>query len=170
MGQLDPPLTEEGRRQAHELARAAAAEQVRAVWSSHLRRASETAAVVGELLGVEVRHDARLAESRRGRWEGRRIEDIRREEPQLWRAWEGAGERFRFPDGESLAEHSARVEEALVAVERGPLPALVVCHGGTIRCAFAARRTDGFDTFHELDVKNARLMRLPDPEKGEETA
>ena len=43
----------------------------------------------------------------------------------------------------------------------GELPALAVCHGGTIRCAFARTDPRGLDGFHELEVPNAQIMRLP---------
>jgi broad specificity phosphatase PhoE len=74
--------------------------------------------------------------------------------------WLRAGNGFRFPGGESLAEHLERVMAALDEVVAGPLPALVVCHGGTIRCAFAQHNERGLDAFHELDVANAVPLRL----------
>jgi probable phosphoglycerate mutase len=160
-GRRDVPLNERGRAQARELARAVAVETPRALWSSQLARARETAAIVGAELGLDPRVDARLAESDRGAWEGRLIDDIAREEPELWAAWRRAGESFRFPGGESLAEHMDRVAAALEEIAREPSPALVVCHGGTIRCAFARSDPRGLDAFHELDVPNAEIMRLP---------
>jgi probable phosphoglycerate mutase len=160
-GRRDVALNERGREQARRLARAAAAETPRALWSSQLARARETAEIVGRELGIVPRVDARLAESDRGSWEGRLIEEIARAEPELWAAWRAGGGSFRFPGGESLAEHLARVTAALDDVTAGPLPALVVCHGGTIRCAFARANPRGLDAFHELDVPNAEIMRLP---------
>jgi broad specificity phosphatase PhoE len=159
-GRRDVPLNARGREQARALARTAAAESPRALWSSQLARARETAAIVGAELGLDPRVDDRLAESDRGVWEGRLIDDIAREEPELWAAWRRAGEAFRFPRGESLAEHMERVAAALDDIARGPTPALVVCHGGTIRCAFARADPRGLDAFHELDVPNAEIMRL----------
>jgi broad specificity phosphatase PhoE len=159
-GWRDPPLNDRGREQARALAEAVAGEQPAALYASHLLRARETAEIVGELIGLEPAVDERLAESHRGRWEGRLLEEIEREEPELWRDWRAAGPDFRFPGGESLAEHMARVVEALAEVRRGPLPALVVCHGGTIRCAFASGEQRGLDSFHELDVPNAKPIPL----------
>jgi broad specificity phosphatase PhoE len=159
-GRRDVPLNDRGREQARSLARAAAAEAPRALWSSQLARARETALIVGAELGLEPRVDKRLAESDRGSWEGRLLEEIARDEPDLWVAWRRAGESFRFPAGESLEEHLARVSAALDEVAAGALPALVVCHGGTIRCAFARTHPRGLDAFHELDVPNAEIMRL----------
>lgn len=162
MGRRDPLLTERGREQARRLAEAVGGEGVRALYTSNLRRATETAEIVGEALGLEVCVDPRLAESDRGRWEGRLIGDIKREEPEEWSAWRRAGNNFRFPGGESLQDHLDRVAAALDDVAAAPLPALVICHGGTIRCAFALRNPRGLDAFHELDVPNAVPLRLED--------
>jgi probable phosphoglycerate mutase len=160
-GWIDTPLNERGREQARELAAAVQARGLAAVHSSHLARARETAEIVAGELGLEVVTDDRLAESRRGSWEGRLLEEIELEEPDRWADWRRGGPDFRFPEGESLAEHAERVEAALADVRRGPLPALCVCHGGTIRCAFALTNPRGLHSFHELDVPNAKPLELP---------
>ncbi len=160
-GWIDTPLNDRGRAQARALAQDVRDRGLVAVHTSHLARARETAAIVAEELGLEVVVDERLAESRRGAWEGRLLEAIEREEPDLWAAWRRGGSAFRFPGGESLAEHAERVAAALADIRGGPLPALCVCHGGTIRCAFALEHPRGLDAFHELDVPNAQPLELP---------
>ena len=160
-GWIDSPLNARGRAQARELAAAVEARGIAAVYSSHLARARETADIVAGELGLTVEVDERLAESRRGEWEGQLLEAIERDEPELWAAWRRGGAGFRFPGGESLAEHAERVAAALADVRRGALPALCVCHGGTIRCAFALTSPRGLDSFHELDVPNAHPLELP---------
>ena len=160
-GWIDIELNERGREQARTLADAVVGEGMAAVYSSHLVRASETAEIVASSLGLLVTVDQRLAESNRGTWEGRLMEDIEREEPEAWAAWRRGGDGFRFPGGESLREHADRVAAALDDIRRGPLPALVVCHGGTIRCAFALQHARGLDSFHDLDVPNATPLELP---------
>lgn len=161
-GWIDTPLNVRGREQARSLAAAVGDRGLAALYTSQLARALETAAIVAAALNLEVVIDDRLAESRRGRWEGRLLEAIEREEPDSWAAWRRGGD-FRFPDGESLAEHAERVAAALDDVRRGPLPALCICHGGTIRCAFALANPRGLDAFHELDVPNAEPLELPAP-------
>jgi broad specificity phosphatase PhoE len=159
-GWIDCPLNDRGREQARELAEAVRDRNVATVYSSHLVRARETAEVVAGELGLEVTVDERLAESRRGDWEGRLLEEIERDDPDRWAAWRRGGAEFRFPGGESLAEHAERVAAALTDVRAGALPALCVCHGGTIRCAFALTNPRGLDSFHELDVPNAQALEL----------
>jgi broad specificity phosphatase PhoE len=139
-GSIDPPLNDRGRDQARELAERVGPLGIRALYTSQLQRARETAEIVGRAIGLEPLVDARFAESYRGEWEGRLIAEIKAEDPGGWQGSLAAGNGFRFPGGESLAEHAARVEAALADVANGPLPALVVCHGGTIRRVVAARR------------------------------
>jgi broad specificity phosphatase PhoE len=52
------------------------------------------------------------------------------------------------------------VADALADIRSAALPALCVCHGGTIRCAFALTNPRGLDSFHELDVPNGELFEL----------
>jgi broad specificity phosphatase PhoE len=160
-GWLDPPLNEHGREQAHALAEEAEGLGLRALYSSQLERARATAEVVGDRVGIEPVIDERFAESRRGTWEGRLLREIERDDPDTWGAWQRGGAGFRFPGGgESLAEHVERVAEALGDVAAGELPALVVCHGGTVRCALIARGEHSLDEFARIPVPNGSLVRV----------
>jgi broad specificity phosphatase PhoE len=161
-GWLDPPLNERGRDQARRLAHEVRPLGLRAIYTSQLQRAIETAQIVGEALGLEPHVDERFAESRRGDWEGKLLREIERDYPDGWRAWRRGGDDFRFPGGgESLAEHAERVEAGLAEVAVGDLPALVVCHGGSVRCAIAVRRPEGLAAFSSIAVPNASVTRLP---------
>ena len=160
-GFADTPLNETGRSQAAQLADRLASEPIASLWSSDLSRARETAEVVGARIGLEPRLDPRLREANRGRWEGRRFIDIERECPEAYAAWRRAGAAFRFPGGESLLEQSKRVLAALGAIRAaGEPPALVVCHGGSIRVVLCQRDPRGLDAFHEFEVPNASLVAL----------
>ena len=163
-GSLDPPLNDTGRAQAEALAELVAGEGVRALYSSDMLRARQTAAIVGARIGLEPVVEPRVRECSWGAWEGRLVEEIARDEPERWQAWLDAGESFRFPSapgkpGESLAEHMARTITALEDIGRRPLPALVVCHGGTIRVALATRDPRGLDAYHEFHPRNGALVR-----------
>ncbi len=161
-GFSDTPLNAVGRAQAHELAeRIAAGESISSLWCSDLSRAAETARIVGERIGLTPRPDARLREGNRGEWEGRLFIDIRAEDPAGYAAWRRAGAAFRFPGGESLQEHSDRVAAALADIlTAAELPALVVCHRGSIRTVLCWSDPRGLDAFHEHDVPNVGVVRL----------
>jgi broad specificity phosphatase PhoE len=160
-GFTDTPLNETGREQAAGLAERVAPLGIASLWSSDLRRARETAEIVGARIGLVPQLDPRLREANRGEWEGRRFVDIERDEPDRYAAWRLAGASFRFPGGESLQEQLERVTAALADVgSSGELPALVVCHGGSIRVALCAGDPRGLDAFHDFDVPNVALLAL----------
>lgn len=160
-GFRDTPLNETGRRQAGELAERATGLGLASLWCSDLSRAAETASIVGERVGLEPRPDPRLREGNRGEWEGRLFREVARDDPDGYAAWLRAGAGFRFPGGESLQEHSDRVWEALAEIRAcGTLPALVVCHRGSIRMVLCRRDPRGLDVFHEYDVPNTAVVEL----------
>jgi broad specificity phosphatase PhoE len=119
-GQTDRPLSEFGRRQARQLADELADEELQAIYSSDLARAHETAAIVGERLGLPVALDPELREKDWGTWEG--LTAVERD-------------RVEFV-GESTEAHQERILRSLRRIaERHPDGGrvLVVTHGGSMR-------------------------------------
>ena len=160
-GSRDTPLNDAGRRQSAELAERVAGEGIRSLYTSQLLRARETADIVGERLGLLPVIDARFAEADRGQLEGLYWRDVARDDPDLYAAWRAAGAGFRFPGGESLGEQMERVLAALDDVRAaGRLPALVICHGGSIRVALCARDGRDLRAFHDFEVPNVAVVRL----------
>jgi broad specificity phosphatase PhoE len=162
-GFRDTPLNDTGRAQAHELAEKIAAEPepIRSLWSSDLSRARETAEIVGARIGLSPRLDARLREANRGEWEGHLFPEIEESEPELYAAWMHPGPDWRFPGGESLQEQQDRVLAALNDIEAtGELPALVVCHGGSIRVVLCSRDPRGLAAFQEFKIPNVAVLKL----------
>ena len=160
-GWRDTPLNDTGRRQAHQLAERLAGERIASLWSSDLVRASETAEIVSERIGLRARLDWRLREANRGDWEGRLFEDVAREEPEAYAEWMQAPAEWRFPGGESLLEQQQRVEECVEEIRAtGELPALAVAHGGSIRVMLCLSDARGLAAFHEFEVPNVAVERF----------
>jgi broad specificity phosphatase PhoE len=141
-GQADPPLNERGRVQARELAEALAGERLEAIYASDLKRAYETAEIVGERLGLPVTSDPALRETDVGSWSGLLREEL-----------EG-----RVYDGETKEAHAERV---LACVRRivHDHPAgrvLVVTHGGSMRRIEEVVNGEPGDGH-----ANCEVMRLP---------
>ncbi|HWC28062.1 MAG TPA: histidine phosphatase family protein [Solirubrobacteraceae bacterium] len=154
-GRRDTQLNDRGREQSLALAGMLRDEGVRALYTSPLQRARATAQIVGDVLGLEPVVDERLIEADTGDWSGRLIAEVIAAEPEGWRRWRAADPAFRFPNGESVAEQARRVAAALADVAGGPLPALVVTHGGSIRAVAGVERSPG------VAVGNCALFRLP---------
>ena len=135
-GWLDYPLTTRGRRQAARLAERLATEQaIGSIVASPLGRAGSTAEILGAVLGLPVRHDARLREYGFGPLSGQTREEIAERHPRVWEAWEDNETWDPLPGEEGQLAFRARVNEAvddIVAGVPGGGSVAVVSHGGTI--------------------------------------
>ena len=150
---FDGDLTDVGRRQARELGESLAAgggDRIGLLACSPLRRARQTADIVGQRLGLPVAMELDdLREVNVGELDGR-------SDAQAWEiyaavlaAWRAGDTVARFPGGENRDELCARLLRALRVVARGaaagPSPvlagsaaaerSLVVAHGANLRAA-----------------------------------
>lgn len=161
-GRADLPLNALGRAQASELALELAAEPVAAVYTSPLRRAAETAEIVGGELGVEIRTSSALMEVDVGSWSGLTVDEVEVRFPAGYRRWRASG--HGWEDGETYEELGRRVVYGLldVAREHPSEVVLAVTHGGPIRSALAAAEGVAFaDARWSLPViPNCAVVRL----------
>jgi broad specificity phosphatase PhoE len=155
LGRRELPLTDKGRRQAEHLGEKLVGAGIARLYSSPMGRTMETATIVGARIGLEPIVEERLIETHKGRWEGEIRAEVKRREPERYRVLRRTPERFRYPGGEALHEHLSRVRAALEHIAGGPLPALVVCHDGTIRCALALGLDGDLAAAREISVPNA---------------
>ncbi len=136
-GQSDPPLSDEGRRQADLLGHRLAGHDFAAFYASDLKRALETALQLGPVIGREPRPDPSLREVFLGEWEGLRTVDIAERYPRAWASWREEPDWDVVPGGEGAARFEARVAAAMDGIDndhrRGDV--LVVTHGGVIQIA-----------------------------------
>ena len=126
-GRADPPLTDEGRRQAKVAGGSLGAFD--AVVASPLLRAAETATIIAERLGIgPVLTDPDLVERDAGEWQG-----LTRS--QIQEGWPGFLDDGRRPPGYEPGD--AMLARVLSALERisermGDGDVLVVSHGGVV--------------------------------------
>jgi broad specificity phosphatase PhoE len=108
---------------------------VRAIYSSDLRRARETAEFVARNFGLDVNVRPQLREMHFGRWEGLSWDQISRRFPRLAWLWIERFPRQAIPGAEPLHQFRRRIAAELreiVAANQGQC-ALVVTHAGVIR-------------------------------------
>ena len=112
-GVADTPLNETGFSQARALVAPLRGRLIAALYSSHLRRARQTAETIGETLGLEVHLEPRLAELDQGKLEGLQIEEIEARYNGFMADWRSRPAHLRMPDGETLAELQQRAWAAI---------------------------------------------------------
>ncbi|HEY8472685.1 MAG TPA: histidine phosphatase family protein [Natronosporangium sp.] len=139
-GASDLPLDATGRAQAEALARRAGAIRPTSLACSPLVRATETIAPVADATGLPVRVDARLRELDFGIAEGRTLDQLHAERPDVVERFLADPVAHHFPGGEPPAEAVARAEAALrdlVAADPAGT-VLVVAHSTLIRLLVCA--------------------------------
>jgi broad specificity phosphatase PhoE len=136
-GQLDPPLSDEGRRQAGLLGARLAGRKFAAAYTSDLKRAAETAELIGRSAGVRAQPVQRLREIFLGQWEGLTTTEIAERFPQAWARWVEEPDWDVVPGGEGAAFFETRVAAALdeILTRHAHGEVLVVTHGGVIQIA-----------------------------------
>jgi len=135
-GHADTSLNEAGRAQAAELAELLRAEGLSAVYTSPLRRASETAEIVAARLGLRASELDPLREIDVGDWQGLTVDEVRTRFPELAEVAWHAG----WPNGETYDQLAARVVPALLELGRHHAGERVlgITHAGPIRAALSA--------------------------------
>jgi broad specificity phosphatase PhoE len=141
-GHGDPPLSDRGRAQANALARELARETIDVLVSSDLRRAAETAAIVGQARGLQPELNPRLRELDLGDWEGLTSDQIERTAGDVLRRLNDGDLDVRPGGGENLRELEQRafsVVTELVDAHLGRRLAIVT-HLGVIRALLGKSR------------------------------
>lgn len=133
-GQLDAELDEIGEAQAQALAPRIAALAPAAIVASDLRRAADTAAVLGAAAGVPVRTDARLRERSFGQWQGLLNTEVAERFPEAYARWK-AGQPVDGYGVEASDDVAKRTAAALQdAADLAPdATVVVVGHGAGLR-------------------------------------
>ena len=137
-GELTPLGVQQAQATAHHLA--ARGQTFDALYSSPLRRAWQTAQVVGRALGLSPLAHEGLKEICFGEIEGMTWDEFAARHPEVHRRWKDRGDlSFTWPGGESRAEFYRRARQAIedIAAWHDGQSIVVVAHGGTLRAILA---------------------------------
>ena len=147
----DTELTTRGREQARIVAQRLRSFPLQAIYSSDLKRAWETASIVGDALGLAPVAESRLRESDIGAWTGLTWDEIASRFPDQMAAML-AGEDVRRGGGESMGELTRRLAAATeqIAADHPSQTVLLVSHGAAVRSLVA----------HALQASLPQMQRI----------
>lgn len=161
-GQLDIPLNETGRWQAHRLSLAVAEEGIDAIYASDLLRAMETAQAVARGCGRPIATDTGLRERGFGVFEGLTFAEVEQRWPEQSARWRRRDPDFGPDGGERLRDFYARCVDTaarLAAAHPGQTIALVA-HGGVMDCLYRAASRLELNAPRTWELGNASINRL----------
>jgi glucosyl-3-phosphoglycerate phosphatase len=135
-GHIDSQLTETGRSQAVAAAPAIVRMAPDLLVSSDLRRAVDTADIVGAATGLPVKLDPRLRETHLGEWQGLSVEEIEQDWPDAIATWR-SDPGWAPPGGESRIDVVRRARPVIEELDEEVFAgadgsAVLVAHGGMI--------------------------------------
>ena len=163
----DVHLNERGQSQAQMLADGLKDVPIKAIYSSPLERAVETATPIAAVRSLEVQVEAGLLETNVGKWQGRSLAALRLQ--KAWKVVQGAPSRAQFPEGETFYECQTRIVAALDSISRKYKPQdIVACvfHADPIKLAVAHYIGLPLDHFQRLSCDTGSLTALYVGESG----
>jgi 2,3-bisphosphoglycerate-dependent phosphoglycerate mutase len=167
----DDPLTERGRRQAREVAAFLAGRgDLRALYTSPLARAFETAEIIGAAVGLAPIPLAGLAEIDVGEAAGLTFDEWAARDPDAAARFRTEGTNFVWPGGESGLQLAARVAATIDEIigahhlERGAVA--VVSHGGALGWLIDHLLREPRDRWPQHQLQNCSLTEITiDPDE-----
>jgi probable phosphomutase (TIGR03848 family) len=163
----DVHLNDNGKKQAEQLAQLLCKAPIKAIYSSPLERAVETAQPLAQELGLPVNIAPGLVELEYGDWQGKTLKQLSR--LKLWKVVQDKPSEMRFPNGESFVEVQQRavaeVERIAAAHEEQDM---VACfsHGDIIRLLSAHFLGMPLDLFQRVAANTASITVIHIDKKG----
>jgi alpha-ribazole phosphatase len=117
-GQSDIPLNDVGREQARQLVKQLKENPPDVIFSSDLKRAEETAAIIANRIKVTVHVDRRLREINQGVWEGMHFDEIKMRYAEEFAARVANPLEVAPPGGETIGQVQERVLSAVAEIMR----------------------------------------------------
>lgn len=154
-GWLDPALNEKGREQGERAKEVLRKISYDNIYSSDLKRASETARLVN-YLNRELVLDKRLRELNFGIFEGLSYEEIKSKYPEECKESEKDWQNFNFITGENPKDLQKRAVEFVESLDLEKNN-LVVTHWGVINCILSWYFSNGIESYWKYSVENGGI-------------
>lgn len=154
-------LNEKGLSQAQAIAERLKSAPIKAIYSSPLERALETAKPLANAKNLIITPREGLLETNFGDWQGKTLKSLRRR--KLWRFVQSSPSMVRFPGGETFAECQLRIAQELQAIAALHKPKeMVACffHSDPIKLAVAYYLGMPLDNFQRLMIAPASITGL----------
>jgi probable phosphomutase (TIGR03848 family) len=155
-------LDEVGTQQAEDAARRLDGLRLSAAVTSPLERCKDTARILLRGTGIRAKVERGLTECDYGAWTGRPMKELVKED--LWKVVQAHPAGVRFPEGEAMAEMSARAVRSVRAWDARITDAsgdgavwLAVAHGDVIKSVLADALGVHLDAFQRIVVDPASL-------------
>lgn len=160
-------LNDNGKKQAQQLSDVLCKAPIKAIYSSPLERAVETAEPLAKALNMEIREAPGLVELAYGDWTGKTLKQLSR--LKLWKVVQEKPSEMTFPNGESFLEVRDRVVaeiERIAAAHEEKDMVACFSHGDIIRLAVSHFLGVPLDLFQRVGANPASISMIHIDKKG----
>ncbi|AIS52435.1 phosphoserine phosphatase 1 [Thermoanaerobacter kivui] len=167
-GIQDTNLTETGIRQAQLLAKRLKSEKIDCIYSSDLKRAHETAQIIAQEFGLEVKKIPELREMSFGVWEGLTAEEINKLYKEIYQLWRINPDKAVIEKAETLKEVQKRIliETYNIIEENRGKNILIVSHGTSIKALILGILGIDLSFYPKIRLDNTSLNIIDIKEDG----
>ncbi len=167
-GRSEEELVEEGVLAAEALGRKMEGLGISAIYTSHVKRALQTARIISEHIKGELIVDDDLKEIKMGPWEGLSEDEVAARYPSEYRTWLSRPADLRLAGRETLDTVQARALKAITRIleERPEGKTLVVTHVAIIRCLILYYNHLHLNSYKSIDIPNLSVHRLVFDDEG----
>lgn len=160
MGLKPMPLNDQGREAVSKLADFLGRDEIQVVYTSTIERALETARILSDAWGCEIRNEPRLNESPYERWVGKKFDELAGDPD--FKLYSSNPTRSNFSDLESMADIQNRALGAVerIAEEMKTGRAAAVSHSDVIKPVITHYLGMNLDSMHRMSIANASASLL----------
>lgn len=161
-GMSDEELTVKGTRQAKEAVGKLKELNIRAIYSSPVRRALQTAEIINEEIGVQLIVENAFREMKMGPWEGLSEYDIAGTYPEEWNVWQKRPDELVLPGRETLHELLARVLKGIQGIYKQGIEEniVIITHVAIIRIILLWHAEKSLGLYKTVPVSNAEIFKI----------
>ncbi len=160
-------LNPRGLEQAHDLADSLKGFPIKAIYSSPLERAVQTAHPLAECLNLEVKIHSGLSDPDVGEWTGKKIKGLRKE--ASWIKIQETPSQAGFPRGETFSDVQKRLVGEMETIRHSHKPndlVAVVFHADPIKMVLVRYLNIHLDLFQRFSVDTGSITVLRIQEHG----
>lgn len=158
-GQNDTKLTAKGKEQAKKIAMRLKNEKIDLIFSSDLKRAYDTAKIIGSELNLEVNSLKELREINFGIWEGLTTNEIKERYSDEHIIWMTEPHKLNIPEAEKLVDLQERLIKTINQLknENEDKNILIVSHGASIKAIILGILGIDISAYNKFSLNNTSL-------------
>ncbi len=161
-GRSPEGLTEKGVQQAKQVSEKLKKHNINTLYSSPIQRALQTARIISDGIGIDLKVDNAFRELELGPWEGSSENDIARNYPDEWKTWQTRPDELIIPKRETLNE---LLERVVVGIQRIYQQAeghtiVIVTHVAIIRVLMLWDSKSSLNLYKTIHVPNAEIFTI----------